>query len=545
MFRKLTEKTPLGPEYAHRLMQDIFTFFCTVRYMTGSFAPTATASITAEALIDALKRERVVDGSELISLLGADRHEITLFKLEQLLVSKNAISDKRLLQLKGMQAGLPILSDDSINAREDFSVDIAKRTGAISLDLPELTVAFIEDLPTNLEYIKTALNGRPFETWLMTATQFRQLFQSLYKDEERDRRPVAGTIYDILDDAVRRRASDIHLSVGQPPQLRVDGALRPTRHQPLDIPWMETELARLAGPVRMERVEETHAEDFAYQFGDARFRCNIGHDTKGLTLAARTLPTKVPSPDDLGLPKAIREFVKLERGLVLVTGPTGSGKSTTLAALLGDIALNYDRHVITLEDPIEFTLPTNGRGLVHQRELHDNFNSFPDGLRQALRQDPDVILVGELRDLETMRTAITAAETGHLVFATLHTFDASSSVGRLVSSFGESEQDQIRAQLAYILKGIVSQTLLPRQTGKGRVAAYEIMTSTPAIANNLKKMDGHHQLRQALETNRKEGMQTMDMALADLVRRGLVRETDAEKKAQDVDDFFRRVRGQE
>jgi twitching motility protein PilT len=186
-------------------------------------------------------------------------------------------------------------------------------------------------------------------------------------------------------------------------------------------------------------------------------------------------------------------------------------------------------------------LPTDGKSHVNQRELGKGFFSFADALRQALRQDPDVILVGELRDSETMRTALTAAETGHLVFGTLHTYDTASSVSRLVASFGGDEQNQVRAQLAYILKGIVSQTLVPHSSGKGRVAAFEVMVANPAIANNLRKIDGHTSLRQSLETGRAEGMQTMEMALADLVRAGQVRQEDAEFKAKDLDDFLRRL----
>ena len=197
-------------------------------------------------------------------------------------------------------------------------------------------------------------------------------------------------------------------------------------------------------------------------------------------------------------------------------------------------------HIITLEDPIEFHIPA-GRSVIHQRELFESFTSFPGGLRQALRQDPDVILVGELRDLETMKTALTAAETGHLVFGTLHTFDAPSTVARLVSSFPPEEQAQARAQIAYILKGIVAQTLLPRSSGQGRAAAFEIMLSTPAIKNNLSKLDGHQQLKQTMETAQRDGMQTMEISLADLVRSGTVREDDAYHAAPDKEAFSRRL----
>jgi twitching motility protein PilT len=280
--------------------------------------------------------------------------------------------------------------------------------------------------------------------------------------------------------------------------------------------------------------------DFAFTYGAARFRVNFGRDRRGMTIAARKIPTNVPTMQDIHLPEAVRRLVGLDRGLVLVVGPTGSGKSTTLASMLSAIAVDQHRHIITLEDPIEFMIPS-GRSVVHQRELGQSFISFPAGLRQALRQDPDVILVGEMRDLDTIRTALTAAETGHLVFGTLHTFDAPSTVGRLVSSFPAEEHDQVRAQLSYILKAVVAQTLLPLATTKGRVAAFEVMLSTPAIQNNLRKVEGHAFLRQTIETSSRDGMQTMEMALVDLVRRGVVRLDDAEQRAPDPENFRRRI----
>jgi twitching motility protein PilT len=224
---------------------------------------------------------------------------------------------------------------------------------------------------------------------------------------------------------------------------------------------------------------------------------------------------------------------------VLVTGPTGSGKSTTLAALLDHIARKQGRHLITLEDPIEYVFNAGPTSVVNQREHGASFTSFPDALRQALRQDPDVVLVGEMRDAATAQTAVTAAETGHLVFSTLHTYDAQSTVARLVSMYPEGEQDHAREKLAYILRGVVSQTLVPRANTTGRVAAMEIMTSTPAIANNLRNPQGIVHLRSTIQTSRKEGMQTMEMALADLVVRGVVSQEEAEFRARDIEEFRR------
>lgn len=302
---------------------------------------------------------------------------------------------------------------------------------------------------------------------------------------------------------------------------------------------MRSQIMSILGAEALEEVLRTHNRDAGYGYGSVRFRINVGADMHGRTMAIRRLPSRIPSFDDLGLPNSVRRFCDLERGLVLVTGPTGSGKSTTLAAILSHIALNQPRHILTLEDPIEFVLPSR-KAVVHQREAKLSFTSFADGLRQSLRQDPDVILVGEARDPETIRAAVTAAETGALVFATLHTYDAAMAVGRIVSAYPEGEQEQVRSQIAGVLKGVVSQTLLPAVSG-GRVGAFEVLVSTPGIVNNLRKVDGLLQLRQLIATGVKQGMQTMEMHLAQLVRRGLVTEAEAEFKARDNEEFHRHL----
>jgi twitching motility protein PilT len=270
---------------------------------------------------------------------------------------------------------------------------------------------------------------------------------------------------------------------------------------------------------------------------------NLGLDRRGPKLVARLLPSKLLSMDDLGLPAAVRRFTELERGLVLVTGQTGSGKTTLLAALLAEIARNQARHLITLEDPIEYILAEGPNAVVSQRELGVSFLNFEDALRQALRQDPDVLLIGEIRDAATAEVAVEAADTGHLVFATLHTSDAQSTVSRLVSMFEPAEQDQARIKIAYLLKGIVSQMLVPRAASAGRVAAMEILIGTPSVANNLRRPEGITQLRSTLSTSRKEGMQTMEMALADLVRSGTIRQEEGEVRSRDLDAFYQYLRG--
>jgi twitching motility protein PilT len=398
----------------------------------------------------------------------------------------------------------------------------------------------VEDLPDTIRVLHDVLGTGAFEIQLIAAPQVDTLYRRWYEHEQVDELPPVESLHELLDETVRRRASDLHLAIGRSPAVRVDGVLIPLAKQPLTKSWLHQEMENLAGPERLVTWETTNDVDFSYTYGEARFRVNLGADRFGLTVAARKIPTAIPSMDELGLPEPIQTLTSLERGLVLVVGPTGSGKSTTLASMLAEIVQKQSRHVITLEDPIEFLLPA-GRSVVNQRELGWSFSSFPSGLRQALRQDPDVILVGEMRDLDTIRTAITAAETGHLVFATLHTFDAPATVARIVSSFPSEEQEQVRAQLAYTLQAVLAQTLLPRANKKGRIAAFEVMLSTPAIANNLRRIDGHNRLRQSIETSVQDGMNTMTMYLVDLVRKGLVRLEDAEFRAPDREDFSRRI----
>jgi twitching motility protein PilT len=498
-----------------------------------------TPSITAQNLLDALMQTGVLQEADLLTLLGADRHSITLNDLETVLLQRSILSPSRLLVLKGVASGLPVFDDPSVEIDASLPREVAGRLGAFLLRRSPLTVAMVEDLPDSVDKLREYLGTTP-DVWLITAHQFDQFFARHYEGVVHDEVRSCESIFEILDEAVRRSASDIHLSAGLPPYLRLDGRLLTMPVAPMTEEFLLREVKVLAGDKRMEAWGTTSDVDFAFTYGAARFRINVGRDRNGMTLAARKIPTDIPSMDTVRLPAPVQQVINLERGLVLVVGPTGSGKSTTLASMLSAIANTQSRHIITLEDPVEFILPP-GRSVVHQRELHQSFTSFPNGLRQALRQDPDVVLVGEMRDIETIRTAITAAETGHLVFGTLHTFDAPSTVGRLVSSFPAEEQDQVRAQLSYILKAVVAQTLLPLATAKGRVAAFEVMLSNSAIANNLRKMDGHSQLRQVMEVSVKDGMQTMEMALADLVRRNVVRVEDAEFRAPDLDSFRRRV----
>ena len=346
---------------------------------------------------------------------------------------------------------------------------------------------------------------------------------------------------DVLMQVVERRASDLHLTAGAPPTLRIRGRLTPLdgyeRLTPLDT--RETIYSILNGAQR-QRFETDWQLDFAYTIpGRARFRVNAYFQRGAVGAAFRLIPFTVVPFESLGLPPSVRSFADKPRGLVLVTGPTGSGKSTTLASLIDVINSSRDEHIMTVEDPIEF-LHSHKRCLVNQRELGADATSFANALKAALRQDPDVILVGEMRDLETMATAITAAETGHLVFATLHTQDTPQTIDRIVDSFPSSQQDQVRAQLSVALQGIITQTLLPTADGTGRCVAAEILVPTPAIRNLIREAKTY-QIYSALQTGAAHGMQTMDAALAQLVRNGLITRQLADSRAHSAEELGRLI----
>lgn len=337
---------------------------------------------------------------------------------------------------------------------------------------------------------------------------------------------------ELLRTAHERGASDLHLTVGAPPMIRLHGVLVPLameRLTPQDTNGMAREL--LAGDA-YEVLAEQGEYDFSWELeGVCRFRINAYRQRGTLSLAARIVPTRIPSPEELGLPDSLLEFAHRQQGLFLVTGPTGSGKSTTLASLIDHINKRMNKHIITLEDPIEY-IHAHSQSIIEQREVGRDTQSFTKGLRAALRQDPDVILVGEMRDLETIATAITAAETGHLVLATLHTSDSPQTIDRIVDVFPPAQQQQIRVQLAAVLLGVVSQRLLPLAKGNGRVAAQEILVNTPAVAN-LIRSDKVHQIRTAMQTGKAQGMQTLDMHLQELVRRGAITEKTASEHSLD------------
>ncbi len=334
--------------------------------------------------------------------------------------------------------------------------------------------------------------------------------------------------------AAEQRASDVHLTVGLPPVFRVDGALVNVDKDDLTEEIIYDYARQLAKPKQLEELKEYGEIDFAVSFASTRMRCNIYQQQEHTAMALRLLPLVIPSAQQLGLPQVIIDQADKPRGLVLVTGPTGSGKSSTLAALLNHINETKRRHIITLEAPIEF-VHTRKECVINQREVGRDTESFASGLRAALRQDPDVILVGEMRDLETISTAITAAETGHLVFGTLHTKGAVNTIDRIIDVFPADQQEQIRIQLAEVIECAIGQTLLPK-IGGGRCAAYEIMVVNSAI-RNLIRQKKTFQIPGTMQTNRRMGMQLLDDALNDLVRAGKITRQDAAAAANDPSLF--------
>ena len=342
-------------------------------------------------------------------------------------------------------------------------------------------------------------------------------------------------ITQLLAFGVEQGASDCHLSAGEPPMIRIHGDLKKLDHPPLTKEEAHALVFDIMNDAQRKAFEETHECDFSFEMGAvARFRVNVFMQRKGEGAVFRTIPTKILTLEQLEMPAILKQLCDKEKGLILVTGPTGSGKSTTLAGMVDYLNESFEGHILTVEDPIEFVHQSK-KCLVNQRELGPHTNSFGNALRAALREDPDAILVGEMRDLETIQLALTAAETGHIVFGTLHTSSAPKTVDRIIDVFPPSQQAQIRAQFAESIEAVITQTLLKKKGG-GRVAALEIMTGTTAV-RNLVREGKIHQIPGTMQVSQKDGMQTMDMALQNLVSRGLVSKEEAQSKSANPNLF--------
>lgn len=349
-------------------------------------------------------------------------------------------------------------------------------------------------------------------------------------------------IESLLQEVVNQNASDLHLQVGLPPMIRIDGALGPIVNTPvLDAEHVERLVLSILDQEQQQILIKDKELDFSFAFGNlGRFRVNAFHERGNVAAALRLIPNDIKSITELGIPPIVETFANYPRGLVLVTGPTGSGKSTTLAALVDKINQEKAVHIITIEDPIEYTHKSK-RSVVVQREVHYDTYSFNAALRSALREDPDVVLIGEMRDLETISAAITIAETGHLVFATLHTNSASQSIDRMVNVFPPHQQPQIKSQLSSILMAVMAQRLIPA-IGGGRVVASEILIANPAVRNIIRE-GKTHQLDNVIATSSNEGMQAMDKTLVQLVQGGQITYDEAKNYAVDLSDLERMMKG--
>jgi twitching motility protein PilT len=342
-------------------------------------------------------------------------------------------------------------------------------------------------------------------------------------------------ITQLLAFGVEQGASDCHLSAGEPPMLRVHGDLKKLDYAALTQDEVHALVYDIMNDAQRKAFEETHECDFSFEMGSvARFRVNVFMQRKGEGAVFRTIPTKILTLEQLEMPPILKQVCEKEKGLILVTGPTGSGKSTTLAAMVNYLNESFEGHILTVEDPIEFVHQSK-KCLVNQRELGPHTNSFANALRAALREDPDAILVGEMRDLETIQLALTAAETGHIVFGTLHTSSAPKTVDRIIDVFPPNQQAQIRAQFAESVEAVMTQTLLKKRGG-GRVAALEVMTGTTAVRNLIRE-GKIHQIPGTMQVSQKDGMQTMDMALQNLVTRGIVAKEEAQSKSMNPSLF--------
>jgi twitching motility protein PilT len=479
---------------------------------------------------EALVNERLLSRDVLEELLveEVDRR----IPLAKLLVTDGHVTDADLLSVVAKQLGIgyinleqAIIQPDALNR---IDAQTARKLVAVPVSADEdgVLVAVADPFTTKLrETLETAC-GSPVSIALAPKRSIDRLLGDFFTLNEADLPSVEVQdelhLNDLLMILVENAGSDLHLTAGTPPQIRVNGALRPLDDFGLMMP---ADLRRMIYGIltadQRHRLEDHRELDASHPVpGHGRFRVNVFFQRDSVGAVLRAIPNEIMSPEDLGMPPVVNNLATLHRGLVLVTGPTGSGKSTTLASIVNMINENRSVHIMTIEDPIEF-LHRHKKAIVNQREVGTDTFSFNDALKHVLRQDPDVILVGEMRDLETISAALTAAETGHLVFGTLHTQGAPQSIDRVIDVFPSHQQSQVRVQLGSSIQAVVSQQLLPTQDGRGRTVVVEVMVATAAIRNQIR--DGKvHQIPSAMQAGSKHGMQTMDQALAELVKRGKI-----------------------
>jgi twitching motility protein PilT len=452
--------------------------------------------------------------------------------LAKLLVTAGHVTDADLLSVVAEQLGIDYINLEQTIIQPDALGRLDARTARqlvavpISVEENSVVVAVADPFTANLrETLETAC-GSPVSVALATKRSIDRLLSDYFTLDESEAPSIDLKedmhLNDLLMILIENAGSDLHLTAGTPPQIRVNGALQPLGGLPLMMP---AELRRMIYGIltadQRQRLEENRELDASHPVpGHGRFRVNVFFQRDSVGAVLRAIPNEIMSPEELGMPPIVNSLANLHRGLVLVTGPTGSGKSTTLAAIVNLINESRSVHIMTIEDPIEF-LHEHKKAVVNEREVGTDTFSFNDALKHVLRQDPDVILVGEMRDLETISAALTAAETGHLVFGTLHTQSAPQSIDRVIDVFPSHQQSQVRVQLGSSIQAVVSQQLLPTRDGKGRTVAVEVMIATAAIRNQIRDAKVH-QIPSAMQGGSKHGMQTMDQALADLLQRGVI-----------------------
>ncbi len=476
--------------------------------------------------------------------------------LAKILAGEGMVSERDLVAAVAVQLGIDFWDFDqegvSPNVDRLLPEDVAIRLSAVPVMVDEGNLVVAMEDPTDEGAVAelTAVTDMTVEPVLAVRDDLKKVLATMYPSRSAKSRapleePLAEELHvnALLAQVVAVRGSDLHLAVGLPPCARVDGSLLPLEgYEPLNGSEIRRMIFAILTQRQRERFESELELDTSHSVpGLGRFRVNVFLQRDSVGSVMRAIPDTIVPFDSLGLPPAVAQFADLPRGLVLVTGPTGSGKSTTLASLVDIINERRSLHIMTVEDPIEF-LHHHKRCVVNQREVGEDTQSFAQALKHVLRQDPDVILVGEMRDLETISTALTAAETGHLVFATLHTQDAPQSIDRVIDVFPPHQQQQIRVQLASALQGIVCQQLLPRAGRVGRGVAAEVLVATPAVRNLIRE-GKTHQIYSAMQAGAKFGMSTMDQSLAALVRSGAVDMGTAVDRCANEDDFRRLVAG--